>query len=206
MTRLLHVESIKQKHITTQHKKHIIRLQSVSITKSLLVKDNIYMTEKQKPELKLIRKESELTIKQRQFVDEIIKGKLGSYKEAYAKVYDVTLTKQGKIPKWVEVEASKLVANPKIAQSLHKAIERKETSAVASSLRTRNYVLERLMKESRESDSDSTRVRALELLGKTVSLFSDVVETKETRRSDDIEADIEEKIIALLEEQQPPSS
>tara|TARA_R100000544_G_scaffold36916_3_gene26331 strand:- start:18 stop:512 length:495 start_codon:yes stop_codon:yes gene_type:complete len=164
------------------------------------------MTEKQKPDLKLIKKESELTIKQRQFVDEIIRGKLGSYKEAYAKVYDVTLTKQGKIPKWVEVEASKLVANPKIAQSIHKAIERKETSAVASSLRTRNYVLERLMKESRESDSDSTRVRALELLGKTVSLFSDVLETKETRHSDDIETDIEEKIIALLEEQQPPSS
>ena len=102
------------------------------------------MTDKtEKPDLKIVKKEPELTIKQRAFVDEIIKGKLGSYKEAYAKVYDVTLTKTGKIPKWVEVEASKLVANPKIALSLHKAIERKETSAVASSLRTRNYVLER---------------------------------------------------------------
>ena len=164
------------------------------------------MKEPKPPDLKLVKKENELTLKQRAFVNEIVRGKLGSYKEAYAKVYDVTLTKQGKIPKWVEVEASKLVANPKIAQSIHKAIERKETSAVASSLRTRNYVLERLMKESRESDSDSTRVRALELLGKTVSLFSDVLETKETRHSDDIETDIEEKIIALLEEQQPPSS
>ena len=81
--------------------------------------------DKDKPNLKVVRqKEPELTIKQRQFVDEIIKGKLGSYKEAYAKVYDVTMTKQGKIPKWVEVEASKLVANPKIAISIHKAIER----------------------------------------------------------------------------------
>tara|TARA_R100001377_G_scaffold74734_1_gene51060 strand:+ start:495 stop:986 length:492 start_codon:yes stop_codon:yes gene_type:complete len=161
------------------------------------------MTDKtEKPELKIVRKEPELTIKQRAFVEEIIKGKLGSYKEAYAKVYDVTLTKTGKIPKWVEVEASKLVANPKIALSLHRAIERKETSAVASSLRTRNYVLERLMKESKEADSDSARITALSLLGKTVNLFSDTIEIKESRDSVDIEEEIEAKIVALLKEQE----
>ena len=161
------------------------------------------MTDKtEKPELKIVRKEPELTIKQRAFVEEIIKGKLGSYKEAYAKVYDVTLTKTGKIPKWVEVEASKLVANPKIALSLHRAIERKETSAVASSLRTRNYVLERLMQESKEADSDSARITALSLLGKTVNLFSDTIEIKESRDSVDIEEEIEAKIVALLREQE----
>ena len=157
------------------------------------------MSDTKKPSLSVVKKEAELTIKQRQFVDEIIKGKLGSYKEAYAKVYDVTLTKANKIPKWVEVEASKLVANPKIAQSIHKAIERKEQSAVASSLRTRNYVIDQLYRESKESDSDSARIRALELLGKSVSLFSDVVETKEARTSDEVERDIEERIQALLE-------
>ena len=161
------------------------------------------MTDKtEKPELKIVRKEPELTIKQRAFVEEIIKGKLGSYKEAYSKVYDVTLTKTGKIPKWVEVEASKLVANPKIALSLHRAIERKETSAVASSLRTRNYVLERLMQESKEADSDSARITALSLLGKTVNLFSDTIEIKESRDSVDIEEEIEAKIVALLKEQE----
>ena len=161
------------------------------------------MTDKtKKPDLKSVNKDTDLTIKQRAFVEEIIRGKLGSYKEAYAKVYDVTLTKSGKIPKWVEVEASKLVANPKIALSLHKAIQRKEDVAVASSLRTRNYVLEQLMRESKEADSDATRVRALELLGKTVSLFNDTIEIKETRDSDDIEAEIEEKIIALLSKEE----
>tara|TARA_R110000765_G_scaffold69236_2_gene134100 strand:+ start:1738 stop:2229 length:492 start_codon:yes stop_codon:yes gene_type:complete len=161
------------------------------------------MTDKtEKPSLKIVKKDTDLTIKQRAFVDEIIRGKLGSYKEAYAKVYDVTLTKQGKIPKWVEVEASKLVANPKIALSLHKAIQRKEDTAVASSLRTRNYVLERLMKESQEADSDSARITALSLLGKTVNLFSDTIEIKEARDSNDIEAEIEEKIIALLSKEE----
>ena len=161
------------------------------------------MTDKtEKPNRKIVNTDTDLTIKQRAFVDEIIKGKLGSYKEAYAKVYDVTLTKTGKIPKWVEVEASKLVANPKIALSLHKAIERKETSAVASSLRTRNYVLERLMQESKEADSDSARITALSLLGKTVNLFSDTIEIKESRDSVDIEEEIEAKIVALLSEQE----
>ena len=136
------------------------------------------MTEEKKPSLKIVSKDSDLTIKQRAFVNEIIKGKLGSYKEAYAKVYDVTLTKQGNIPKWVEVEASKLVANPKIALSIQKAIERKEQSVTASSLRTRNYVIEQLYRESKESDSDSSRVRALELLGKSVALFTDVTEER----------------------------
>ena len=159
------------------------------------------MNDKEKPNLKLVSKETPLTIKQKQFVDEIIKGKLGSYKEAYAKVYDVTLTKANKVPKWVEVEASKLVANPKIALSIQRAIERKQVSSVASSLRTRNYVIDQLYRESKESDSDSARIRALVLLGKSVSLFSDVVETKEARTSDEVEADIEERIQALLDAQ-----
>ena len=157
------------------------------------------MKDQDKPKLEIVKKKEQLTMKQRAFVDEIIKGKLGSYKEAYAKVYDVALTKEGKIPKWVEVEASKLVANPKIALSIQRAIVRKEASAVASSLRIKNYVLERLYKESQEADSDSSRVQALHLLGKTVALFSDVVETKEARTTDQIEEEIEERILALLE-------
>ena len=158
------------------------------------------MTEEKKPNLKIVSKESDLTIKQRAFVNEIIKGKLGSYKEAYAKVYDVTLTKQGNIPKWVEVEASKLVANPKIALSIQKAIERKEQSVTASSLRTRNYVIEQLYRESKESDSDSSRVRALELLGKSVALFTDVTEERKARDTDEIERDIETKLEQLIAE------
>ena len=158
------------------------------------------MSKEEKPKLKVVKQDKDLTIKQRQFVDEIIKGKLGSYKEAYAKVYDVELTKTGKIPKWVEVEASRLVANPKIALSIQRAIERKETSLTASALRTRNYVIESLYKESKESDSDSTRVRALELLGKSVALFTDVTEERKSRDTEEIEKDIEAKLEQLLQQ------
>ena len=54
-----------------------------------------------------------------------------------------------------------------------------------------------------KADSDASRVRALELLGKTIGLFTDTVEVKETRDSE-IASDIEEKIIALLEETNRP--
>ena len=153
-----------------------------------------------KPELKIVKKEPELTIKQRAFVNEIVRGKLGSYKEAYAKVYDVQLTKTNKIPKWCEVEASKLVASPKIALSIKRAIERKESGLIASSLRTKNYVIEQLYNQSISADTSASKIRALELLGKSVALFSDVVETKEARTTIDIEQDIEERLISLLDQ------
>ena len=156
------------------------------------------MTDSKKPDLRLVKKETPLTIKQRAFVSEIVRGKLGSYKEAYATVYDVTLTKAGKIPKWVEVEASKLVASPKIALSIRDAIERKEQVVTASALRTKNYVVERLFRESQDSESDASRVRALELLGKSVAMFSDVVEERGVRETADIERDIEAKLEQLL--------
>jgi F0F1-type ATP synthase beta subunit len=157
-------------------------------------------TQDKKPTLQLVKKESDLTIKQRAFADAIIKGKLGSFKEVYADVYDVTLTKQGKIPKWVEVEASRLMANPKVSLSIQQGLERREVNAVASTTRTRSYVLEQLMKESKEAESDSSRIRALELLGKTVNLFSDTLEIKESRGTHDIEQDIESRIEALIRE------
>lgn len=156
------------------------------------------MAKNKTTKLKLVSKVSELTAKQQAFVREIVRGKIGSYKEAYAKVYDVTLTKQGKIPKWVEVEASKLVANPKVALSLQGAIKRKEHGAIASSLRTRNYVIESLYRESKDSESDASRVRALELLGKSVALFTDVTEERKARDTDEIERDIETKLEQLL--------
>jgi len=172
----------------------------VSITLLDHLEHNASMKEKEKPSLQIVGKEDDLTIKQRKFVDAIVKGTFPTYKEAYFNSYDVTPNKNGSIPKWVEVEASRLLSsNPKITQSIRKALERKEDHAVASSIRTRSYVLERLYKESTEADSSASRIRSLELLGKSVALFSDVVETKEARQSTDIEADIEEKIKTLLD-------
>ena len=71
--------------------------------------ENKTMTDK--PDLKVIDNKP-LTIKQQNFINEIVKGKVTSNKEAYCKAYEVTMNKDGTIPKWVEVEASKLLSRP----------------------------------------------------------------------------------------------
>ena len=161
------------------------------------------MTQSKKPELKIVKKERELTAKQRAFVHEIVKGKLDTHIDCYMKVYDVARTKTGAIPKHAHVDCSRLMSNPKVILAIRKGLERKEASTVASSVRTRSYVLERLMKESQEAESDSARISALSLLGKTVNLFSDTVEIKDTRPSEDIAEEIEEKILSLLQKEEP---
>ena len=159
------------------------------------------MTDKSKPQLKVVKKPTDLTPKQRAFVEGIVKGKLGTHIEVYMSVYDVARTKTGGIPKHAYVDCSKLMSHPKISLAISKGLERKEASLAASAHRTRSYVIEQLYKESKESDNSSaSRVRALELLGKSVSLFSDVVETKENRSSDLIEREIEERLSQLLTE------
>ena len=156
------------------------------------------MAQDKKPQLKVVKKETELTPKQRAFVEGIVRGKLGTHIEVYMSVYDVARTKTGGIPKHAYVDCSKLMSHPKISLAISKGLQRKEQSLVASAHRTRSYVIEQLFRESKSADSDASRVRALELLGKSVSLFSDVVETKESRSSDLIESEIEERLSQLL--------
>ena len=156
--------------------------------------ENKTMTDK--ADLKVIDNKP-LTIKQQNFINEIVKGKVTSNKEAYCKAYEVTMNKDGTIPKWVEVEASKLLADPKLSQSLQSALAKKEDRLLASSLRVKSYVLDRLYRESQEASNDSARIRSLELLGKSVSMFSDVVETKKERTPEEIEREIQEKIRLL---------
>ena len=158
------------------------------------------MTDKSKPQLKVVKKSTDLTPKQRAFVEGIVRGKLGTHIEVYMSVYDVARTKTGGIPKHAYVDCSKLLSHPKVSLSISKGLERKEASLAASAHRTRSYVIEQLYKESQSADSDAARIRSLELLGKSVSLFSDVVETKENRSSDLIESEIEERLSQLLTE------
>ena len=156
------------------------------------------MTEKSKPQLKVVKKPTDLTPKQRAFVEGIVKGKLGSHIDVYMSVYDVARTKTGGIPKHAYVDCSKLMSNPKVSLAISNGLQRKEHSLVASAHRTRSYVIEQLYRESKSAESDAARIRSLELLGKSVSLFSDVVETKESRSSDLIESEIEERLSQLL--------
>ena len=155
-----------------------------------------------KPDLKVVnnkKKDKPLTLKQRAFVEAIVRGKLDSQIDCYMQVYNVARTKTGAIPKHAHVDCSRLMSNPSVSLAIKKGIARKELTLTASSARTRTYVLERLLKESREADSDSARIRAIELLGKTVAMFTDATTEHPSNRSpQEIEQDIEAKLEQLL--------
>lgn len=143
-------------------------------------------------------KEDKLTTKQRQFVDAILSDKYDSQIACYMDVYDVELDDKGKIPNWANVEATRLMQNPKVTLSIKEGLEAKEKRLLASTLRTKDYVLKKLYSLAEEDIQASSKIRALELLGKSVAMFTDVQETKETRTSEDVEKELEDKINQLL--------
>ena len=154
-----------------------------------------------KPDLKVIgnKKDKPLTLKQRAFVEAIVRGKLDSQIDCYMQVYNVARTKTGAIPKHAHVDCSRLMSNPSVALAIKKGIARKELTLTASSARTKTYVLDKLLEESQNKEnSSSSRIRSLELLGKTVAMFSDVVEERKGRDMSEIEQDIETKLEALI--------
>ena len=157
------------------------------------------MTKKKDPDLKLVGKK-ELTYKQKQFVKNVcdIPEKFSGIKQAYCNAYDVTMNKDGSIPKWVSKDASILHCSPSITHAVKARLQRKEEVSLASTARTREYVLERLIEESKIG-SDSSRVRSLELLGKSVAMFTDRIEESQGRSSEDVMTDIENKLEELLE-------
>ena len=79
----------------------------------------------------------------------------------------------------------------------HERAEENRTRAI----RTEEYVLKKLTEEVEHCDKASSRIRALELLGKTVSMFSDkvVLDTiKIDRTSEEIKEDLKLKLQKLL--------
>ena len=152
------------------------------------------MAKNKKPDLTLVGKK-ELTYKMKKFVSNCVKipHKFSGIKQAYCDAYDVTMNKDGSIPKWVSKDASLLHCTPSITLAISMKQKRSEDISQASSVRTRLYVIEQLYEESK-TGSDASRVRALELLGKTCSMFSDIVETRELQSSDQIKGEIERRL------------
>ena len=151
-----------------------------------------------KPDLKVIDKDG-LTLKQRRLLNELVKGKLGSQIECYMKVYDVSPDpKTGKPLKHHHVDCSKVISSPKFALALSKALKAKEASNVATAHRMKEYVINQLMNESKNAESDNARISALSLLGKSIAMFSDVVIEDTRKSSSQIMEDIEGQLDQLL--------
>ena len=70
-------------------------------------------------------------------------------------------------------------------------------------IRREEFVFKKLIEEVEQCKNPSSRIRALELLGKTVSMFSNKVETKtkkNDRTSEEIIKDLKFKLNKLIED------
>tara|TARA_R100001126_G_C4750623_1_gene112854 strand:- start:22 stop:459 length:438 start_codon:yes stop_codon:yes gene_type:complete len=137
-----------------------------------------------------------LTDKQEKFARLVSDGeKLTS---AYRKVYNVrNSTKE----KSVWEQASALASNLKVASRISALTKLKEEDHSTQVRRRSEYVLRKLQEEVERNDNRSSdKISALALLGKSVGLFTDKVETVNNtdRNSMDIEEELEKKLSELL--------
>jgi len=119
-------------------------------------------------------------------------GQAESYRESHA------VTATGKSATHREA-ASRLMARDDIRARVDALVKQRERSLLASALSDKTRVLSRLRDWMDGSDSTSNQLRAAELLGKSVGLFKDVVETTDSRSSDELLAELD----AMLEQTEP---
>ena len=122
--------------------------------------------------------------------------------EAYREAYDVTAV--GKTATHRQA-ASRLMARDDIKARVDALIAQRERSILASSLSDRERVLSKLRQWTDSAEAgDSNKIRAAELLGKSVGLFRDVIETSESRTSEELLAELETMLESVADDAETP--
>ena len=134
-----------------------------------------------------------LTAKQTKFVDEVSEG--GSQSSAYRKAYDTSRM----APKTVWEESSRLRKHPKVSARIFELEAEKEARQRVQALSREERILNELENIAFGSTNAMARLRALELLGKTVGLFKPKEVPEQTKTADEIKSAIELKLAALIE-------
>lgn len=136
-----------------------------------------------------------LTAKQLHFCRCVAAGM--SQAEAYRESHAVTA--DGKSATHREA-ASRLMARADIRTRVDALVRQRERSQLASALSDRERVLSKLRHWLDHAESgDSNRIRSAELLGRSIGLFKDVVETTDSRSSEELLAELD----AMLEQTEP---
>ena len=154
------------------------------------------MADDKKPTLKIVG--NNLTSKQELFSQEYVKGNNAS--DAYRKAYSVSKnSKQATI--WRS--AHEVLKNHKVTARIKALTKRKEETALTTTLSLSRYIVERLVEETK-GENPSSRLKALELLGRhrDIDLFNPEskvnVTVNNNRSSTELEADIREKLRLVL--------
>lgn len=112
-----------------------------------------------------------LTGKQRLFCNLIVTQGI-SATEAYRRAYNVTSDRMATS----SVEANRLMNNAKVKDLLESALARTEDNVINNAQMTRRHIMAELLEHSRNMKSESSKLKALELMGKAVGMFVDKVE------------------------------
>ena len=106
-----------------------------------------------------------LTSRQKQFVEEVVDGM--SATEAYRASYKATHMS----PKTIWEASSRLSKHPKVVARLGELRAEKEVQERMLRLSYGDFVINEIQELAINAKSDRARIKALELLGKTVGLF-----------------------------------
>ena len=139
------------------------------------------------------KEERPLTGKQEAFAKLVAGGAVLS--DAYRECYSADSMKDSTV--WSE--ACRLAQNPKVSARIRSIQADNEQSQRMRLLRREEWVLKSLQEEAVSADNASSRIRALELVGKTVGMFTDRVEQTDTteRSASDIERELRAKLERL---------
>ena len=138
-----------------------------------------------------------ITAKQQEFARLIAEEHITS-SEAYRKAYK---PKSSAKKKSIHEMACRVLTNIKVQSMISSIQHKREEENRTRAIRREEYVLKKLMEEVEYGDKASSRIRALELLGKTVAMFSDKVELdtkKNQRTSEEVTEDLKLKLQKLL--------
>lgn len=137
--------------------------------------------------------EKQLTPKQRMFVSLVVQG--NSPREAYRKAYSATTENEATIG----AAANRLMNLPKVKRLLQTNWDRQEKNILLDQQRTRLHIMEELLKHSgNEEVQISARLKALELMGKAVGMFTDKVEQKiETINAEQLKTELSQHLQLL---------
>ena len=134
-----------------------------------------------------------LTAKQTKFINEVSEG--SSQSSAYRKAYDTSRM----TPKTVWEESSRLRKHPKVAARIVELEAEKEARQRVQTLSREDRILNELEDIAFGSTNAMARLRALELLGKTVGLFKPKEVPEQTRTAEEIKSSIALKLAAFSE-------
>ena len=132
----------------------------------------------------------QLTSKQEAFCRSVVSG--SNLSDAYRTNYSA----ENMCNTAIRVEASRLMANPKVSLTVMQLNKAKDAAVIASAVSDKDLVLGLLRDVVRTEENVTAQLRAAELLGRACSLFTDVVETKQARDPAEIEREIR-KLLAM---------